>query len=384
MADNTSSIAGLFMSPELYQQQRQEKFLNKAAELAQLDPSQLANVYAMQGGFGAGNALAGAMGIQDPMLQQLSARNQLASQFDTSSAEGLINLSNALRQKGDLAGASQVAQAAMAAREKEANIQAKTAERLTNEQKNAAGYADTVATRGTPEWKTAYQGKLQEMTTKEEKTKIVEANGRSLLVNSLTGELIKDLGAAPTRGTSVTVKQEGEVTKSNVQAFGDLRAGAMQASKTLETVQSLKPLISQSFAGFGADTTLKAAQIADLFGIPIKGTSETEQLRSLQNNLKIGNSTVLKGAISDKDMAILGEAIGQGSVTKAGLLGIVNNLEKGALISQKEYQLANEYQKNNKLSEYDFVEGSRKASKEVGDKIKRLRELERKAATGGQ
>lgn len=378
-----SSIAGLFQDPLLYQQAQDQAAFKRFAELAQLDPLQQAQASLMYGGYQAGGALGRALGGEDPMLQQLSMRNQLASQFDTSSAEGLINLSNALRQKGDLAGASQVAQKALLAREKEANIQAKLAEKLPEQLKIAAAVADNIATRGTPEWNKAYKNKLDELTTKEGKTKIVEANGRSLLIDALTGETIKDLGAAPTRGTNVTVKQEGEVTKSNVQAFGDLRSNAMQSSKTLESVQALKPLISQSFAGFGADATLKAAQIADLFGIPIKGTSETEQLRSLQNNLKIGNSTVLKGAISDKDMAILGEAIGQGSVTKAGLLGIVNNIEKGALISQREYQLANEYQKGNKLAEYDFVEGSRKASKEVNDKIRRLRELERKAA-GGQ
>lgn len=89
MADNTSSIAGLFMSPELYQQQRQEQFLNKAAKLAQLDPSQLANVYAMQTGFGAGNTLAGALGIPDPALQQMAQQQQLLSNVDYTNAKSL-------------------------------------------------------------------------------------------------------------------------------------------------------------------------------------------------------------------------------------------------------------------------------------------------------
>jgi hypothetical protein len=99
----------------------------------------------------------------------------------------------------------------------------------------------------------------------------------------------------------------------------------------------------------------------------------------LQNNLKIGNSTVLKGALSDKDMAILGEAIGQGSVTKAGLKSIMNNIEKDALISQRQYQKANEYQQQGKLSQYDFVKGSEESRTEVNTKLKRLAELERKA-----
>lgn len=164
MADNTSSIAGLFMSPEIYQQQRQDEFLNKAAAMAKLDPSQLANVYAMQGGFGAGNVLGNVLGVQDPMLQQLSMRNQLASQFDTSSAEGWTNLSNALRQKGDLAGSFEAAQKAMAARKAEADIQAKLAEKLTEQQRNAAALADSQHQRGTPDWQTTYKTELARLT----------------------------------------------------------------------------------------------------------------------------------------------------------------------------------------------------------------------------
>ena len=169
MADNTSMISGLFQDPLLYQQAQDQAALQRFTQLAQLDPLQQAQASLMYGGYQAGGALGRALGGEDPMLQQLSMRNQLASQFDTSSAEGLINLSNALRQKGDLAGASQVAQQALLAREKEANIQAKTAERLTPEQRNSAAYADTVAERGTPKWTEAYQSKLGELTTKEGK-----------------------------------------------------------------------------------------------------------------------------------------------------------------------------------------------------------------------
>lgn len=91
MADNTSMIAGLFMSPEIYQQQRQDEFLNKAAAMAKLDPSQLANVYAMQGGFGAGNTLAGALGIPDPALQQISQQQQLLSNVDYMDVKSLAD-----------------------------------------------------------------------------------------------------------------------------------------------------------------------------------------------------------------------------------------------------------------------------------------------------
>lgn len=193
-------------------------------------------------------------------------------------------------------------------------------------------------------------------------------------------------GIASAGRTTIINQQEGELTKSNVNAFGMLRDQAVSAGKTLEAVQALTPLIDKSFTGFGANQKLTAGQLADTFGVPISGTSETEQLKSLQNNLKIGNSTVLKGSLSDKDMAILGDAIGQGNTTAGGIKAIINNIKKDALISQKQYQKANEYQQQGKLSQYDFVKGSNEArdevSKDLEAKLKRLKELEAKANKG--
>jgi hypothetical protein len=167
-----------------------------------------------------------------------------------------------------------------------------------------------------------------------------------------------------------------------VEAFGTLRDQAIAAGRTLESVQALKPLIDKSFTGFASGQKLTAGQIAETFGIPVQGTSETERLKSIQNNLKIGNSTVLKGSLSDKDMAILGDAIGQGNTTASGLKGIISEIEKTSLIAQRQYQKANEYQQQGRLSQYDFVGGDKEARSEVNAKLKRIAELEAKANKG--
>ena len=138
MADNTSMIAGLFMSPELYQQQRQEQFLNKAAQLAQLDPSQLANVYAMQGGFGAGNTLAGALGIPDPALQQISQQQQLLSGVDYTNAKSLAEAARQATAAGRPDIARQLAQDAI-------NIQAKIDEKQAAREQAAALAREKIA-----------------------------------------------------------------------------------------------------------------------------------------------------------------------------------------------------------------------------------------------
>ena len=51
MADNTSQIAGLFMTPELYQQQRDLAAQQQFATMAQMDPLARANAALMYGGY---------------------------------------------------------------------------------------------------------------------------------------------------------------------------------------------------------------------------------------------------------------------------------------------------------------------------------------------
>jgi hypothetical protein len=384
-------VGGLFgVTPESLQMQREKQAQQEALAYAQLsDPFARANYQIYQGASGLGRQLSGLLGAQDPEMMRIQQRQSMLQNLDLSSPESLKQGIQTAMQNKDYQLVSELtnryqasAKAALEGRKTEAEIAAKLGEKLTPEQKNAAGLADAAGLqRGSQEWQAAYSKALKGLTDKNEPTSVVETSDGVFLVNKLTGEKISRVGGAPQRGTKVDVqvKQDEAVTKSNVEAFGKLRDSGIQAGQTIEAVKTIKPLIDQSFAGFASDSKLSAGQIAEAFGIPIKGTSETEQLRSLQNNLKIGNSTVLKGALSDKDMAILGEAIGQGSVTKAGLKSIMNNIEKDALISQRQYQKANEYQQQGKLSQYDFVKGSEESRAEVNTKLKRLAELERKA-----
>jgi hypothetical protein len=380
MADNQSMLAGLFSTPEQYQQQRQAVQRAQAIQMAQLDPFQQGQANVQMGFNRIADVGAGALGIQDPQLKLQSFRQQVLRGVDQTDPESLAQASYALNREGDTAGARQLAQLAQEAALKQSQI-------TRNMREGRAAANKIVEANGRQYLVDTVTGKqIADIGAVGEKTKVTEANGRTLLINERTGALIKDLGVAPQRGTNVNVsqKQEEAVTKSNVEAFGALRDEAINAGKTIESVQAIKPLINQAFTGFAANTKLTAGQIADTFGIPVQGTTETEKLRSIQNNLKIGNSTVLKGAISDKDMAILGEAIGQGNTTAGGIRGIINDLEKNALISQAKYQRANKFQQEGKLAQYDFVEGDKSARNDVNAKLKRLRELESKAAQGGK
>jgi hypothetical protein len=376
-------VGGLFgVTPEALQMQREKQSQQEALNFAQLqDPFARANYQIYQGASGLGRQISGLLGAQDPEMAKAAALQGILKQADTTSPEGLATLARTLAGQGFGQQALQVSQQAQGMMKTQSEISKNMRERAAADPIQQLIRTGKYTTGSVAAYEKSGNTADLEPIDKGDPTALSETADGVFLINKQTGEKIARVGSPPQRGTrvDVQVKQDEAVTKSNVEAFGKLRDSGIQAGQTIEAVKTIKPLIDQSFAGFASDSKLTAGQIAEAFGIPVKGTSETEQLRSLQNNLKIGNSTVLKGALSDKDMAILGEAIGQGSVTKAGLKSIMNNIEKDALISQRQYQKANEYQQQGKLSQYDFVKGSEESRTEVNTKLKRLAELERKA-----
>jgi hypothetical protein len=86
MATQDSIVAGLFSTPEQYQQAQNAQMLSQASQLAQLDPYARANTAVM---FGAGQ-IGRALGSEDPMLQRQSQRRALIQQIDMSNPESLV------------------------------------------------------------------------------------------------------------------------------------------------------------------------------------------------------------------------------------------------------------------------------------------------------
>ena len=160
-----SMVAGLFSTPEQYQQAQSQAALNRGVQLAQLDPFQRASAQLYQGGYLAGGAIGGALGGQDPQLQALSTMRELSSKYDTNTSGGVAAFATELQNRGLTQQAFQLGQRALEMRKLEAEAQAKTAERLTNEQKNATAIADSSgATRGTPAWTDKYNTELARLT----------------------------------------------------------------------------------------------------------------------------------------------------------------------------------------------------------------------------
>jgi hypothetical protein len=104
MADNI--VAGLFgLTPQMYGEQQRVSALNEGIALANLDPASRGAAMTYAGARGLGGAIAGAMGIEDPQLKLISARQQVLGQLDQSDPTSLLNGAKTLAQMGDQQGA---------------------------------------------------------------------------------------------------------------------------------------------------------------------------------------------------------------------------------------------------------------------------------------
>ena len=109
MAENI--VASLFgLTPQMYGQQQQNTALAEGIRLAQLDPAARGAAMTYAGARGLGGAIAGAMGIEDPQLKLISARNTIAQQIDQSDPESILKGAQMLAQMGDQQGAMVLAQ----------------------------------------------------------------------------------------------------------------------------------------------------------------------------------------------------------------------------------------------------------------------------------
>jgi len=103
MAEIVQSLFGV--TPQMYQQQQQDRADAQALRFAQLDPFQQANFAIGRGANMLGGAIGGALGGQDPELQRVTMRQQIARQLNPGDPASIQQAITALSQAGDTEGA---------------------------------------------------------------------------------------------------------------------------------------------------------------------------------------------------------------------------------------------------------------------------------------
>jgi hypothetical protein len=94
MAEIVQSLFGV--SPEMYQRQQQDRADAQALRFAQLDPFQQANFAIGRGANMLGGAIGGALGGQDPELQRITRRQQIAGSLNPNDLSTFEQAFNAL------------------------------------------------------------------------------------------------------------------------------------------------------------------------------------------------------------------------------------------------------------------------------------------------
>ncbi len=258
MATSTPITSSLFgISPESLDQQRQALQQAQAMQFAQLDPSQQAQYGFYRAGQQAGTGLSGLLGAQDPEMEAVKLVQQLGSQFDKTTPEGLNQLAQALQQTGNPYAQQFALQAADRARKLETDVlnqgklKAEAAkayrEGMTTEQRNAGALADSKFERGTPEWQQAYNTELARLTAKPE-SRINYGNEAEIVSRSMFGKNFNELTAEEASKVSKELERLG-VTKA--------KAGATSVTQTMGADAAAKDF----GAKFGGLTGAAAQQV---------------------------------------------------------------------------------------------------------------------------
>ena len=193
-------------TPEALQASRANALQAQALQYAKLDPFQRATASIYQGAGQLGGAIGGMLGGQDPEMQKASTLRQLASQFDTTTAEGLTGFARAAAQAGLPQQAMQAAQQARGLQLEQAKLASEQA--LAGQRSREKAAADpfqkllekgVYTTKSLAAYKESGNVEDLDLKTSDAKTQVVDTTDGQLLINSATGEIITNIGKKPVK-----------------------------------------------------------------------------------------------------------------------------------------------------------------------------------------
>jgi len=402
MAEIVQSLFGV--SPEMYQRQQQDRADAQALRFAQLDPFQQANFAIGRGANMLGGAIGGALGGQDPELQRITLRQQIAGSLNPNDLSTFEQAFNALAptdpqgammvraelekvQMGQAKLASENAltdQRLAAARRERAPAAAPT----TNELTNARAIAAAAGPEGSPEYNAAFNAEYQRLTAKEAKEAKSPAFGADAeraskakfgkpfadLTPAEAAEVDKDLEARGLSRSQATAPKI--VLPSTVQEteFARKRGGeqataltqaatmAQSGSQALTTIQSMKQLDAQGqlFTGPLAGGYVSATNL--LASVGLLSPAQTNRLTSSEVYDKQAKDLVMQdlggklGAqISDADRKFVEARIPQITTSAKARTELLNKLEEIQKGKVNYFNKMNEHaNKFGNLNTFDF------------------------------
>jgi len=301
MAENiVGSLFGL--TPQMYGEQQRRSALREGIELAQLDPVARGAAMTYAGARGLGGAIGGAMGIEDPQLKLISARNTIAQQIDQTNPESILQGAQMLAQMGDQQGAFALADLARKAQSE----MALTQQRRAAEQSSLATAAKTQLSID------------QETKLRDELSKLPQGATQDDILAVVTKYGSPDKVLAALQGSADrTAQREAMLTlgreKIEAKLESDLRQAKTDIEKEQMRIEARKEL-AQLMA------SLKGPSSAVL-----KAQEKAEKVQ--EGQLALGD-TISTAETLVKDLAKMG---GMTSTSKGPLANLVTSLQTGTV-----------------------------------------------------
>ncbi len=297
MAENM--VAGLFgLTPEMYGEQQRRSALNEGITLAQLSPSARGTAMIYGGAKGLGNAIGGLMGVEDPQMKIISARQQILGRLDQTNPTSMLEGAKMLAQMGDQQGAfvladyARKAQVQIAEQQQrlaagQASLAAASRERFQADPEKvrlAKAVAATRGAEGSPEYITAYNESLEKQMTPTEKLEpkpeiqrlqeyaATLPAGSPLLAQVQAVIKAKAESPAPKLEVNIPPSQKAEQSERGKfltkDFYENVSPTARNAQKNLPAITSNLNILDKGFeTGFGTETAASAAKVLAALGV---------------------------------------------------------------------------------------------------------------------
>jgi hypothetical protein len=232
MADNI--VAGLFgLNPQMYGEQQRVGALQEGITLAQLDPAARGAAMTYAGAKGLGGAIGGAMGVEDPQLKLISARNAIAQQIDQTNPESILKGAQMLAQAGDQQGAMALAQYA---RQSQSEM-ALTQQRRAAEQASLATTAKTQLSIRQEEQLRDELSKLPQNATQDDVLSVVTKYGSPDKVLAALQASADKSAANVARTEAAQLANQARIDAAKVAADAKIEAARMAGATALQIAQ---------------------------------------------------------------------------------------------------------------------------------------------------
>ena len=342
---------------------RQALLNQRAAQFAAQTPQQQLGALAYKGGAGVGQALGGLFGVDvtDPEMRRLQQRQEMLKGVDLTDPASLKQGVEAAMKSNDTKLATELltryqaaTKAALEGRKTEAEIGAKLGEKSTPEMKNAAAFANNVATPGSPEWNAAYKKKLDELITPADKipatTELAKLFAEQSKLDPVLNKTAYDAYTAKIKKLTEPTKSIGAEIAEGFGLLGD----------------ALKPALKKEGEGAGEfaikDFNTLGSSVA-------AGTASKRNVKILKDNLDVA----FTGAFSDAKKGVSSALIGLGLPVGDDIKNAVSATELlGAMGTRYVFPLVKNFPGSLAAKELDRLEKTAPSSLQQPETIKRL------------